>query len=316
MWGGQARPVPTNELHVVVATIQTLKAKLERRSGEYQFLETFKLVVFDEAHRSIAPSFTSVMEDIGFTRLQRGDEPLLLGLTATPYRGHNERKTQWLVHRYGKNRLDFGAFESDRAEDVVRELQRMGVLAQVDMEVIPGETLDDEISDEERKQPWLPPHVEKDIAESEERTNRIVKEYLDNVGREWPTLIFATSVDHARTLAALLEREGIRSRAIDGMTEPTTRRRVVERFRSGEIKALVNYGVFREGFDAPKTRAIVVARPVYSPNLYFQMIGRGLRGPKHGGDKRCLVLNVQDNIKNWGRKLAFEGLDWLWSKRH
>ena len=44
------------------------------------------------------------------------------------------------------------------------------------------------------------------------------------------------------------------------------------------IKALVNYGVFREGFDAPKTRAIIVARPVYSPNLYFQMIGRGLRG--------------------------------------
>ena len=40
----------------------------------------------------------------------------------------------------------------------------------------------------------------------------------------------------------------------------------------------------REGFDAPKTRAIIVARPVYSPNLYFQMIGRGLRGVKNGGN--------------------------------
>ena len=36
--------------------------------------------------------------------------------------------------------------------------------------------------------------------------------------------------------------------------------------------------MFREGFDAPKTRAIIVARPVFSPNAYFQMIGRGLRG--------------------------------------
>ena len=91
------------------------------------------------------------------------------------------------------------------------------------------------------------------------------------------------------------------------------RRRMVEEFRSGEIRALVNYNVFREGFDAPKTRAIIVARPVYSPNLYFQMIGRGLRGLKNGGDERCLVLNVQDNIENFQRALAFSELDWLWS---
>ena len=314
MWGGQARPVPTNELHVVVATIQTLKAKLEHPSDEYQFLETFKLVVFDEAHRSIAPSFTSVMDDVGFTHLQRSDEPLLLGLTATPYRGHNIKETRWLARRYGTNRLDSGAFESDRAEDVVRELQCMGVLAEVDFEVIEGETLAaDDISDEERRRPWLPRRVENRIAESDERTKRIVKAYLDNIELEWPTLIFATSVDHARTLTAVLDAKGIHSRAIDGTTETTTRRRVVERFRTGELKALVNYGVFREGFDAPKTRAIIVARPVYSPNLYFQMIGRGLRGPKHGGDERCLVLNVRDNIENWGRALAFEGLDQFWS---
>ena len=74
-----------------------------------------------------------------------------------------------------------------------------------------------------------------------------------------------------------------------------------------------NYGVFREGFDAPRTRAIIVARPVYSPNLYFQMIGRGLRGPLNGGDDRCLILNVQDNIENFDRKLAFSELDWLWA---
>ena len=83
--------------------------------------------------------------------------------------------------------------------------------------------------------------------------------------------------------------------------------------RGGEIQALVNYAVFREGFDAPRTRAIIVARPVYSPNLYFQMIGRGLRGPKNGGNDRCLILNVYDNIENFGRRLAFSDLDWLWA---
>ena len=56
MWAGQPRPLPTNELHVVVATIQTLNAKLTNQLGEYEFLTDFKLVAFDEAHRSLRRS--------------------------------------------------------------------------------------------------------------------------------------------------------------------------------------------------------------------------------------------------------------------
>ena len=80
-------------------------------------------------------------------------------------------------------------------------------------------------------------------------------------------MVFATSVEHFQTVAALLTQEGIKARAVSASMGTSIRRRVVEEFRAGEIKALVNYGIFREGFDAPKTRAIVVARPVYSPNL-------------------------------------------------
>ena len=98
-----------------------------------------------------------------------------------------------------------------------------------------------------------------------------------------------------------------------GETDPSSRRSIVEAFRAGKVQALVNYTVFREGFDAPKTRAIIVARPVYSPNLYFQMIGRGFRDEKNGGNDHCLILNVRDNIVNFDRKLAFSDLDWLWA---
>ena len=144
------------------------------------------------------------------------------------------------------------------------------------------------------------------------RTRRIIGTYERHIDPDWPTLIFATSVEHSQTLSAMLNSMGVKSRAVSGSTDRSIRRRVVEEFRSGQIKALVNYGVFREGFDAPKTRGIIVARPVYSPNLYFQMIGRGLRGVKNGGNDRCLVLNVSDNIDNFERKLAFSALDWLW----
>ena len=107
-------------------------------------------------------------------------------------------------------------------------------------------------------------------------------------------MVFATSVEPAQTVAALLNGEGIRSRAVSGETDKATRRRVVDEFGRGTVKALVNYGVFREGFDAPKTRAIIVAKPVYSPNLHFLMIGRGLRVPLNGGDEttsRALVAS-------------------------
>ena len=327
MWEGQPPPMPTDDLHVVVATIQTLSFRLNKQVRDYEFLADFNLVVFDEAHRSIAPTFTSVMREIGLTRFQRASEPFMLGLTATPYRGHDAEETAWLVRRYGSRRFDSGAFASDEPEAVIRELQDMRVLAQADHKTIEGETfpldaiLDDSLDEEEWKRilkewqalPWLPESVEKRIAQSAERTRRIIEAYGKHIHPEWPTLVFATSVEHARTVAALLNRRGIRSRAVSGETERATRRRVVEEFRDGRVRALVNYGVFREGFDAPKTRAIIVARPVYSPNLYFQMIGRGLRGPKNGGDDRCLILNVRDNIENFDRKLAFSELDWLWA---
>ncbi len=327
MWAGTERPQPTSELHIIVATIQTLRAKLKHQASEYKFLADFKLVVFDEAHRSIATTVTSVMQEIGLTRFQRADEPFMIGLTATPYRGRDERETARLVHRYGNKRLDSDAFASDKPEAVIQELQSMGVLAQADHETIEGksfplDTLLKGILDSNDRQreldkwralPWLPQSVEERIAQSVDRTKRIIRAYEKYIDPSWATLIFATSVEHAQTLAALLNRRGIRSRAVSGETETATRRRVVEEFRSGEVKALVNYAVFREGFDVPKTSAIIVARPVYSPNLYFQMIGRGLRGPLNGGDDRCLILNVQDNIENFDRKLAFSDLDWLWA---
>ena len=317
MWAGQPPPLATNENHVVVASVQTLSSKLGSGGADYDFLRDFKLVIFDEAHRSIAPTFTSVLDELGFRARVGEKEPLLLGLTATPYRGYSETETRWLANRYGRNRLDDGAFLSDDAEKVMRELQERQILARATHMEIEGSSFSlygSEI-DQVSVAPWLPNSVENRIARDTDRTTRIINAYQDHIGTKhdvWPTLIFATSVEHAQTLAAILSADGISARTVSGSTDGYTRRRIVEDFRAGKLKVLVNYGVFREGFDAPKTRAIIVARPVYSPNLYFQMIGRGLRGVKNGGNDRCLILDVNDNIVNFDRNLAFTELDWLW----
>ena len=267
MWAGQPQPLPTSDMHVIVATIQTLFAKTTGQPDSYEFLADFRLLVFDEAHRSVAPIFTSVMQDLGLTRWRRAHEPLLVGLTATPYRGHDERETARLVSRYGSNRLDAGAFPSDDAGAVIEELQSMRVLARADHAIIEGGEFSLSVDElrQSRQTPWLPRSVEDRIAGSAERTRRIIRACLQYIDHDWPALVFATSVQHSQTVAALLTRNGIRARAVSASTEASVRRRVVEEFRAGEINVLVNYGIFREGFDAPKTRAIVVAPSCLQP---------------------------------------------------
>ncbi len=315
-WGGQQNPQTVDSAHVIIASIQTLDA----RSGPLADIgNKIGLLVVDEAHGSIAPSYTRLLSELRLTSRRREDEINLLGLTATPYRGRDEAETERLVNRYGARRLDAAAFDGGDPQDVVAQLQEMTVLARVDHDVIPGMHVslrpEEARQIRERNLPWLPDSVERRIAQSAERTRSIVEAYLSRVRGalgDAPTLIFATSVEHARTVAAMLELSGVPARAVSGETDPAVRRSVVEQFRSGGLQVLVNYGVFREGFDAPKTRAILVARPVYSPNLYFQMIGRGLRGVLNGGTDRCLIIDVEDNVEHFDRKLAFTELEGLW----
>ncbi|MBI2567467.1 MAG: hypothetical protein HYV63_10585 [Candidatus Schekmanbacteria bacterium] len=66
-------------------------------------------------------------------------------------------------------------------------------------------------------------------------------------------------------------------------------------FREGNTHVLVNYGVLTTGFDAPCTNVVVIARPTFSPGLYQQMIGRGLRGPRNGASAECPVSSFTRN---------------------
>jgi superfamily II DNA or RNA helicase len=64
---------------------------------------------------------------------------------------------------------------------------------------------------------------------------------------------------------------------LSGDTPKEDRRRVVDRYKAGDIQHLCNCGLFLEGFDAPLTSAIVMARPTKSIGLYIQILGRGTR---------------------------------------
>lgn len=54
---------------------------------------------------------------------------------------------------------------------------------------------------------------------------------------------------------------------------------------------MVNVGMLTTGFDDPKIRTVLLARLTFSKNLFWQMIGRGLRGPAANGTQDCHVID-------------------------
>ncbi|MEU9972431.1 DEAD/DEAH box helicase family protein [Streptomyces sp. NPDC051014] len=295
--------------HLVVAT----DAKLERclDTDQYAWLRQAALVIVDEAHTAISRRYTEILGQLGLTQYETGRH--LLGLTATPFRNRNEEETRRLAGRFGNRRLDEGVFPSG---DPYHDLQDWGMLAQVEHRTLEGGSI--ELTRDEKthadRMAMLSRSAEQRLADDHARSRRIVDSVAE-LPDDWPTLLFATSVDHAKYLAAMLNDRGIRSAAVDSTTNAQDRRTRVENFRNGRIRVLTNYGVLTQGFDAPATRAVVVARPVYSTNVYQQMIGRGLRGPLNGGKDSCLILNISDNVTNFDTDLAFTEFEHLWSRK-
>lgn len=307
LWSGnEAEPVEGHQ--IVVASIGKLLGCMEKES--YDWLAKAACIVIDEAHGAIAPQFTKFL---AWQNMDRSRERApLIGLTATPFRGVNEEETKRLVNRFGGRRLDTGTL----GEDPYGYLQKLGVLARVEHEVLEGSSIeltDDELAHLEKLR-RIPSSVDERLGADHERNRSLVDSVL-GLPKEWTVLMFATSVTHAQTLAALLAMEGVATAAISAETDPGARRHYIESFRTGEVKVLTNYGVLTQGFDAPSVRAIYVARPTYSANLYQQMIGRGLRGPLNGGKERCRIVTVADNLERYGEQLAFTHFEHLWNEQ-
>jgi superfamily II DNA or RNA helicase len=297
---------------VVVATIAKLIAGVfDKRT--YGWLKKASCIVVDEAHTSIGPSYTRMLEWQGLGARQKESEARdvpLIGLTATPFRGTNSVETKRLVDRYGGRRLDLEALGG---ADAYPELQRIGILAQVDHELLPGSDIELTKGEfaELNKLLRLPDTAARKLAGDADR-NRTLLDHIAALPPDWPVLLFGVSVDHAHVMAALLRRAGVSAAAVTGDTDKGARRHHIEQFRTGALRVLANYNVLAAGFDAPKVRALYIARPTYVPNRYQQMVGRGLRGPRNGGTDRCLLINVGDNVARFEHRLAFHDFDYLW----
>ncbi len=88
------------------------------------------------------------------------------------------------------------------------------------------------------------------------------------------------------------------SAVVSSKTPVKEREKIINDFKQGLIKCVLNVGVLTTGFDFPELDTIVLARPTLSLALYYQMIGRGVR--PHPNKDRCMVVDIVNNYERFG----------------
>lgn len=255
--------------------------------------ERVGLVVVDEAHKVIAPTYERVTKEL------IGESTRVVGLTATPGRsvadvGQNEALARFFFN-------DLITIQSG-TEEVIGYLRSKRVLSHVEYEPLrSSQKFQLSTSDHKHLERFfdLPPGFLSKLGADNVRNVEIVKRLEKEAGEGRKILFFACSVDHSKFICALLKFLGFSAAHIDGNTPRSQRASAISGFRNGDIQILCNFGVLSTGFDAPKTDLVFISRPTASIVLYSQMIGRGLRGPAIGGTESCKVIDVIDNIEGF-----------------
>lgn len=233
---------------IAVASIQTLRQRLAHVPRD-----AFRIVVVDEAHHATADSYRAVLDHF---------DAHLLGVTATPDRS---------------DRVPLGdVFSAVAFEYDMRTAIQDGWLCPIRSFLVQTQA---DFSGVRKIAGELATRDVEDILTQELHLAEIAAPILRERGNR-PTIVFAASVAHAHSLTRVMnELAGDQdfAAALDGTTSFELRAPVLDRFRRGQIKVLVNCSLFTEGFDVPNIALVAIARPVLSRSFYAQMVGRGTR---------------------------------------
>jgi superfamily II DNA or RNA helicase len=250
---------------VVVASVQTLVSGRGERKRLQKFDPSeFGLVIIDEAHHAVAPSYRTIV-----SHFVKGGAHVV-GVTATPDRG---------------DEVALGnIFKSVSYNYELPDAVRDGWLTPIRQTIIYVNNLD-----YSGVRTTMGDLSERDVAAilgSEERLHRMVSPLVEDAG-DRRTLVFvaagyggdeANQYKLSERVTEIINRHRPGKAArVSQKTPKTERAAILADFRAGKIQYVVNVGVLTEGFDDPGVACVAIMRPTKSRALYAQMIGRGTR---------------------------------------
>lgn len=258
---------------VQVASVQTLT-----HDNNVELLDELnpKFIIIDEAHHSLAVSYTKFWKKCG--------DCWKLGVTATPYRLNNK-----------SFRSHFDVLvQSMEIDDFISQ----GYLTKYDYMVDnPKSSLSQTIKSIKEKSSTgdyktatllkelnVPQHIQ-----------RLIVCYEQYV-RGLKGIVYAINKEHAHNICDAYKLIGVEAVYIDSDTSKRERTELVEKFKSGIVQVMVNVDIFSEGFDCPDVEFIQLARPTWSLAKYLQQVGRGMR-PCKGKVKTVILDNARMFVK-------------------
>ena len=263
-------------------------------------------VIFDEAHQAVARTYRFITEQLV------AYQPPLLGLTATPGRSLHLRGQDYdLSEMFHENKI---SIDPKGHGSPVVFLIRQGYLAEPEFISVNVE-MNTAVSDPIEPLDYGTEDLRK-VGRDKVWNEKVVELSMKALQRHHRVMVFCPSVQCAEESAGALLKSDFRVWSIVAGTPAEQRQDAIAAFRSNEREsmAIFNYGVLTAGFDAPRTRCVIVARPTTSLVLYSQMVGRAMRGPQSGGNRRCQIYTVMDtDLPGFGSVVdAFSNWEELW----
>lgn len=245
------------------------------------------LIIIDEAHL-LSPKDTSQYQTVIKTLKSVNPYLRVIGLTATPYRLKHGMITDGdgLFDALAYDLCSTENFNKLIAEGKLTPLVPKRTNTQLDLSsvgVIGGEYNLTELGR---------------ISNQDEITEAAIREALVLGADRQSWLVFASSIDHAESIADCLNYYGIPAAASHSKLSIEENNRRIEMFKRGELRALVNNNKLTTGFDHPPIDLIIMLRATLSPGLWVQMLGRGTR--PFPGKSNCLVLDFAGNTGRLG----------------
>lgn len=247
------------------------KASREYYNHEKDF---YDYIVIDEAHHGAAPVIRKI--------LHHYKPKFLLGLTATDER-LDEKKLEEV----------FGAYNTKLS---LKEAIEKGILAPIRAYRL--ETNIDLSSVKFNGKDYIFSQLEKSIKipSRNELIADVVKTYFCDRLKGKSGLVFCVSVAHAKEMAKIMRARGINAESIDGKDKKRVEK--IDKYMNKDIQFLCTCSLLTEGWDAPHTAVIIMARPTLSKVLYTQQLGRGTR--KCEGKEALYVVDIVDNYGSYG----------------
>lgn len=258
--------------------------------GHPELFTEYKYIIVDECH-------LCKPEEGMYKSFFQALKCKVLGLTATPYRLYSYQEYGCVLKFLTRQREKL--FKELIYAVQIEDMVKAGYLAQPKYyECQPPEWSEGNLQLNTTGRDY----TDKSVVQEYERVDMyhwlvsVVKRLMHpkSGGKRKGILVFTKFVKEA----AMLARSIPSCEMVCGETPMKERNAIIERFKSGKTKVLVNSQVLVVGFDYPALDTVVMAKPTRSLAQYYQILGRVLR-PYEG--KEPWFVDICGTFRKFGR---------------